>query len=106
MNNIRLANVIFDKGKKITQTHFTSICESIESDMFTLDEYVISYKSKEKFLNKIPYVLQDGTRVLVSEECLNKINTLNIDRHKIQSFISKDYNQFKTVIGLINNGSN
>ena len=105
MDTARLANVIFDKGHKIPQTRYSAICESIESDVFTLDEYVLAYKLKENFLGKVPFLLADGTKVLISESAINKINSLNINRQELEEFMSKDYASFKQLIEVISNGS-
>lgn len=106
MDTTRLANVIFDKGQKITQARYSAICESIESDIFTLDEYVIAYKLKENFLGKVPFVLRDGSKVLVSESVISKINSLNINRQELEEFMVKDYDSFKQLIEVVSNGSN
>jgi hypothetical protein len=105
MNTVRLANVIFDKGQKITQSHYETICESIADDRFTLDDYVLEYKLKEQFVGKVPYLLQDGSKILVSESLIRKLNTLSINKEEMQSFMNKDYSSFKKLVGVVNNGS-
>lgn len=105
MDTSRLANVIFDKGQKITQNHYSAICESIENDRFTLDEYVLDYKLKESFLGKVPFMLKDGTKVLLSEQIVKKLNSLNINRSEVESFMSKDYANFKKLVEVIVNGN-
>lgn len=106
MDNSRLANVIFHRGVKITQTHYQSICESIANDRFTLDEYVLEYKLKEQFVGKVPYMLDDSTKILVSEDTIRKINRLNINRTQLESFMVESYANFKKLIEVVNNGSN
>lgn len=101
MNTSRLANVIFDKGKKITQTHYQYICESIDNDCFTLDEYVLEYKVKENFIGKVPYQLNDGTKILVSENVIKNINKLEIDKNKLQKFMSESIDNFKKTLSII-----
>ena len=101
MNTSRLANVIFDKGKKITQTHYQYICESIDNDCFTLDEYVLEYKVKENFIGKVPYQLNDGTKILVSENVIKSINKLEIDKSKLQKFMSESIDNFKKTLSII-----
>lgn len=101
----RLANVIFDRGQKIPQTRYAMICEAIKSDQFTLDEYVLAYKSKEKFLNKIAYKLNDGTNVIISESTVQKLNSLNINTNELEKFMSENYSNFKKVIGIVANGN-
>ena len=105
MNSARLANVIFDKGKKITQKHYQSICESIDHDAFTLDEYVLDYKMKESFHGKVAYLLQDNTKILVSESLVKTLNLLNINKEELQSFVCKDYSNLKTLVEVVRNGS-
>jgi hypothetical protein len=106
MDTTRLANVIFDKGQKITQKRYASICESIDNDRFTLDEYVIEYKLKENFLNKIPFKLDDGTNILLSETFINKINSLDVNKTKLEEYTRSNYSNFKKVIEVVLNGSN
>lgn len=106
MDTNRLANVIFDRGQKITQSHYQQICESIADDAFTLDEYVLDYKLKERFVGKVPYQLQDGSKVLISENLIKKINSLNINTIELEAYMSKSYSNFKQLIGVVSNGSN
>ena len=101
MNTSRLANVIFDKGQKITQTQYQHICESLENDMFTLDEYVLGYKLKENFIGKVPYQLNDGTKVLVSKELIESINNLDINKDKLVEFMSSSIDNFKKTLSVI-----
>ena len=105
MNTSRLANVIFDKGQKITQTQYQHICESLENDKFTLDEYVLGYKLKENFIGKVPYQLNDGTKVLVSESFINKIHTLNIDKKQLEEYMQENYSNFKKLAEVITDGN-
>lgn len=104
MDSHRLANIIFDKGQKITESHYSSICESIDSDSFTLNEYVMAYKLKENFMSKIPYKLKDGTKVLISESSMHKLCGLNISRQELECFMNESYSNFKQIIGIITNG--
>jgi hypothetical protein len=105
MNTSRLANVIFDKGKKITQTHYQSICESIDNDCFTLDEYVLDYKVKENFVGKVPYQLKDGTKILVSEKFIIALNNIDIDKNQLEKYIQENYSNFKKITEVIVNGN-
>lgn len=104
MNITRLANVIFDLGKKVTQSRYAYICESIDNDTFTLDEYVVGYKLKEAFLGKIPFKLEDDTNVLVSESFVQKLSALNIDREKLLEYMSSNYKNFQTITEVVCNG--
>ena len=101
MDTSRLANVIFDRGQKITQTHYQSICESIANDRFTLDEYVLEYKLKEQFVGKVPYMLNDGTKVLVSKDLIESINELNIDKSRVESYMYESVDNFKNIVSLV-----
>ncbi len=103
MNTTRLANVIFDMGTKITQTHYQTICEEINNDTFTFDEHVLEYKNRESFLSKIPFKLNDGTSVLVSESTINKLST-NISEESKQNvceYMKENYKNFYNVIKLL-----
>ena len=105
MDTARLANVIFDRGSKISESRYTAIIESIESDMFTLDEYVVAYKLKESFLGKIAFKLKDGASVLISESLIEKINGLNINKSEVGSYMLESYANFKNIVGLVQNGN-
>jgi hypothetical protein len=105
MDTHRLANVIFDRGQKINQTQYQFICESIDSDRFTLNEYVLDYKIKEKFVNRIAYKLGDGTKVLVSEENIRNLNALNNNKKEVEAFMFESYANFKKVIEVLANGN-
>lgn len=101
MDNSRLANVIFDRGQKITQSHYQQICESIADDTFTLDEYVLDYKLKERFIGKVPYRLQDGSNVLVSENLIRKLNSIDIDKQQLSDFMRKSCDNFKKILSIL-----
>ncbi len=101
MNTVRLANVIFDKGQKITQTQYQHICESIDNDRFTLDEYVLDYKLKENFIGKVPYKLNDGSKVLISESSIKHLNRINVDKDKLLEFMSVSIDNFKKTLSVI-----
>jgi hypothetical protein len=97
----KLASVIFDRGQKITQSSYNMICESIENERFTLDEYVIDYKSRDKVLGRLAFKLSDGTTMLVEEYTVKKLITLNIDRTKLSDYMSSSESNFKKVVGKI-----
>jgi hypothetical protein len=101
MDSTRLANVIFNRGQKITQTRYQSICESIDTDMFTLDEYVLDYKKKEQFMGKIAYRLDDGSSVLISEKMIEQIRSINMDKTVLESYMKSDYTSFKSLLSLV-----
>lgn len=101
----RLANVIFRKGKKIQEKEYNSICESIESDKFTLSEHVSEYKTYDSVLGKNVYLLEDGSKVLISSELIESLNTLNIDKERLQNYMLQSEKNFKKVIGTILDGS-
>lgn len=105
MDTCRLANVIFDRGQKITESHYNNICKYIDTDRFTLDEYVISYKLKESFMGRIAFKLADNTKVLVSESCVKQLSLLNINRKELEEHMNNSYDNFKQVIGIITNGN-
>lgn len=98
VNSARLANVIFDMGKKIPHSEYSIICEAIESDILTLNEYVISYKRKDLIENNLFFSLNDGSRVLISEDILNSINSLDMDRNSLVKYMSESIDNFKSVL--------
>ena len=98
----RLASVIFDGGQKITQQQYSAMCSLIESDVFTLNSYVVKYKLKESFLSKVAFRLNDGTSVLISESFVNRLNTLNIETEQLEAYMVESYANFKQVSGILN----
>ena len=101
MEYSRLANVIFQRGEKIHQAQYDSICESIETDKFTLSEHVADYKHLDSVLGKNIYLLEDGSKVLVSRELIESINKLEIDKSKLQKFMSESIDNFKKTLSII-----
>jgi len=101
MEYSRLANVIFQRGEKIHQAQYDSICESIETDKFTLSEHVADYKHFDSVLGKNIYLLEDGSKVLVSRELIESINKLEIDKSKLQKFMSESIDNFKKTLSII-----
>lgn len=101
MEYSRLANVIFQRGEKIHQAQYDSICESIETDKFTLSEHVSDYKHFDSVLGKNIYLLEDGSKVLVSRELIESINKLEIDKSKLQKFMSESIDNFKKTLSII-----
>lgn len=101
----RLANIIFSIGEKIPESSYRVICESIQSDQFTLSEYVMEYKSGESIIGKVAYLLEDGTKVLVSPELIRNLNGLNINKNKLEMYMNKSYTNFRTILETISDGS-
>jgi hypothetical protein len=104
MNSIRLANVIFDMGEKLSQSKYELICEDIRSDRFTLSEHVCAYKKLDMVAGKNAYRLTDGTTVLVSPELIESLNSLSIDKNKLTTFMSQSEKNFKSVLRTIIDG--
>ena len=105
MNTVRLANVIFNTGSKLTESEYNMICEDIRSDRFTLSSYVSAYKNSDSVMGKNAYLLEDGTTVLVSPELIESLNALSIDKQKLQTYMAQSHKNFKTVLGTVLNGS-
>ena len=103
MNTSRLATVIFDSGRKIFETEYVAICETIMSDRFSLDPIVLEYKNKEKLLDSFLFVLNDGSRVLVTETDLANIRSVDIDRTKLAEFMQESKENFSRIISEIHN---
>lgn len=98
IDNSRLASVIFDGGKKISQSRYIAICESIESDSLSLDEYVISYKKRDDILGNLFFCLKDGSRVLLDEECVSILKSLDMDQEKLTAYMNESYDNFFRII--------
>lgn len=101
MDITRLANVIFQKGEKIHQKQYTEICESIQSDKFTLSEHVAEYKSHDSVLGKNIYLLEDGSKVLLSKELIESINKVNVDKERLTEYMSKSIKHLKKVLSVV-----
>lgn len=104
IDNARLATVIFDKGRKISEAEYNEICNDIFSDALSLNEYVIAYKKKDSLLDNLFFTLEDGVRILLDENTLNTINGLNMDKSSLIEFMSKSETNFQNVIKEIING--
>lgn len=102
MNQSRLASIIFERGKKISQQSYSMICESINKDSFSLNEYVVDYKKKDAILEKLFFILEDGSKILVSEETLNKLQKTNLDRSKLEEYARSSKKNFLKVLEAIN----
>lgn len=97
----RLSNVIFDHGVRLTQSQYTEIQESIENEKFTLNEHVVGYKSAETVYEKIPFRLDDGTMVLVTEDTISTIRSLDVDQSKLLAFMNESYQNFTKVVSMV-----
>ena len=94
-----LASVIFDSDSKIKESEYQAICESIESDSVSLNEILLGYKKKVSILEGACYfVLQDGSKVLISEDVIDMLSELNIDKQKLVSFMSESKGNLESVI--------
>lgn len=101
IDSTKLANVVFDIGQKITMTKYHAICESIDNEMFTLDEHVAEYKSRDSVMGRLPYKLHDATTVLVEHSSIKLLNELNVNKQLLVEFMSKSESNFKKVIGTL-----
>ena len=100
MDKSRLATIIFDSGRKLFESEYTNIYESINEDKFSLDPIVTEYKKKEAILESLFYILNDGSRVLLSEETVQKLSSLN-NKNEIESFMQTSKENFKRILGVL-----
>jgi hypothetical protein len=105
MDRSRLATLIFDSGRKLPESEYRSICEDIDTDRVTFNDISIKYKKRESIYENILFVLNDGNRVLLSEDTLTKLKSLNIDNTKLVHYMQEDIGKFETIIGVINGNS-
>lgn len=98
MDKSRLATIIFDSGVKIPESEFNKICECIEKDTFTLNEFVLKYKKKEELYNSYFFILDDSSRVLISESTISILQTANLDRNKLESFMQTNKKNFEMIV--------
>jgi hypothetical protein len=98
----RLANVIFERAEALTESQYKSISESIDSDLFTLNEHVFDYKSKEMIFDKLFFMLEDGSKVLVSPALLESVKSLNIDTKRVEAYMRRSLNTFTTMLETLN----
>jgi hypothetical protein len=98
----RLANVIFEQAKPLTESQYKAICEAIDSDSFSLNEHVLAYKSKEMIFERLFFVLEDGSKVLVSPMLLETVNNLNIDTKRLEAYMCQSLSNFTKMLETIN----
>ena len=98
----RLANVIFERAEPLTESQYKSICETIDSDAFTLNEHVLDYKGKETIYGKLFFLLEDGSKVLVSKDILQRINELNMESGKLEAYMRQSLPTFQKMLETLN----
>jgi hypothetical protein len=98
----RLANVIFERAESLTESQYKVICEAIDADTFTLNEHVIDYKTKEMIYERLFFVLEDGSKVLVSKELLESMGKLNIETKLLEAYMRRSLNNFTKMLETIN----
>jgi len=102
MVNSRLATIIMDSGRKLFESEYRDIISDILEDRFSLDPIVIEYKKKELILDSFLFVLDDGSRVLVSEDTLDKLTNLNTNKSELEKFIQESKQNFSKIIEVLN----
>lgn len=100
MDKSRLATIIFDSGRELFESEYLNICEAISKDKFSLNPIVTLYKKKESILESFLYVLDDGSRLLVSEATVNALMRLNNDN--LETFMQSSKENFTKIIGVLN----
>lgn len=104
INSSRLASIIFDGGRKIQETEYKHICESIENDSLTINSYVLDYKRKDSLLGGVFFQLNDGSRIIMSEEAIEVISNLDLNKENLLEFMSRSKENFQTILCEIING--
>lgn len=103
-----LVSLIYEHhSAKVTDTIVEAYKELILSEQFTLDLVVLDIKqSMSSISNKIEFVLEDNTRVAISESTKNKLLQLeNVDKYKLVDYMKKSKENFyKVVEQVITNG--
>jgi hypothetical protein len=102
MDRSRLATIIFDSGRKIPESEYQSICEDIVNDRFTINPLSIEYKKRESIYENLLFVLDDNSRVLLSEEIIEKINSLNTNKDELIEYMRKDIVNFGKILEVLN----
>ncbi len=99
IDNFILSSVIFDSGLKLKEPEYKSICESIESESFSLNKVVLEYKKKTSLEEGYSgFKLNDGENVLIDCSLFEQIEQLSIDKDKLAIFMSESKENIKTVI--------
>lgn len=101
MDRSRLATLIFDSGRKLPESEYRSICEDIETDRVTFNDISIKYKKRESIYENILFVLNDGNRVLLSEESISKLKSMELNKEKLAIFMQTDISNFESVVGAL-----
>lgn len=101
MGNSRLASIIMDSGRKLFESEYRDIISIILEDRFSLDPIIVEYKKKELILDSYLFVLNDGNRVLVSENTLEKLSSLNTNKSDLEKFIQESKENFSKIIEVL-----
>lgn len=102
----KIASVIRKYSEeKITDKLIEQYISLASSKVFTTDPIVAELRSLNKidqiFDNKVHFVLDDNSTVIISEELQRRINRLLVNQQEIVSYMKESNQNFSHVINLI-----
>lgn len=102
INKSTLASIIFDMDSKIKESDYSLVCEELEAGRFSLNEITLSYKKKTSpVAGYLEFKLNDGNNIIISEEFLDSLSNINIDKNQLIPFMSESKENFAKVIRVI-----
>lgn len=97
-----LLSVLFDSDSKIKESELNAIREDIESDRMSLNPILVNYKKKTPIIEgSIFFALESGEKILISEDVVDSLIGMSIDKEKLVSFMSRSKNNTKQVINKV-----
>lgn len=77
------------RGERINNLELSALNESIVNKTFTTDKYCTELRANNPdYRNKLMYIMEDGSKVLLDIETLNHINSLtNLDSSSADAFL-------------------
>lgn len=102
----KIAAIIkLDNDVKLTQTVLENYINFASSKKFTLDETVLKIRKLNKhdyiFEDKIDFILKDNSRVIISYDTKNFLNSILKNQTEIVDYMSESKDQFLEVLDLL-----
>lgn len=85
---------------RVTHTLLESYDELLSSKQFTIDPVVAELKNRDAF-GKYEFLLNDGSKVSLSEETHDKLRLLLKDKYDIVEYMKESCDNFKEVVRAI-----
>ena len=88
---------------KVTDKLIETYIEAASSKLFTFDSVVsgIREHTEVKTINKLDFVLEDGTSIAIDRSTFDKLNNMLGQQPEIISYMRESTNNFLTVVDLL-----